>query len=55
MREALTRGVFRGLPWGVRSTLMMHGDIDPEQGLPELFDYLQDGKIVRLGHDQVSE
>ena len=48
MREQLSRGVFRGLPWGMRSTLMMNGEIDEKRGLPELLDYLQDGSVVRL-------
>lgn len=54
MLEAMRRGVFFGHRWGMRSTLMMHGVIDSQQGLPELYDYLQDGRIVRLGPEEDS-
>lgn len=48
MRAALENGTFTGLPWAIRSTLMMFGEIDPREGLTELYDFLQDGKLVPL-------
>ncbi len=48
IRAKLERGVCRGLPWNTRNTIMMFGEIDPQQGLPELYNYLEDGELVSL-------
>lgn len=44
----LETGTYIGLPWNVRNTLMMFGDIDSHSGLTELYEFLQDGQIVSL-------